>query len=62
MPTFDSNESAQVCNNPQANGMPLTEYTANPLPAELKTTPMEHRVPRGYILPNGYPDVSHEPK
>ena len=58
MPIFDKAQQAE--SEPQTNGMPLTEYAAEPLPADLRRSSMEHRVPKDYILPDGYPDVSHE--
>ena len=53
-------KSQQADSELQTNGMPLPEYAAEPLSAELRRSSMEHRVPKDYILPDGYPDVSHE--
>lgn len=42
---------------PSSNGMPLTEYSANISPVREKSKPSA-MVPSGYLLPDGYPDVS----
>ena len=49
------------CNDLPRNRMPLTEYAADPLPADFAAGPTEYKVPQEYILANGYPDVSAQP-
>jgi hypothetical protein len=44
---------------PKSNGMPLTEYSANISPTREKSKP-SRMVPPGYLLPDGYPDVSEK--
>lgn len=38
------------------NGMPLTEYSANPTP---KKTAASSLVPEAFLLPDGHPDVCY---
>ena len=41
----------------KANGMPLTEYAANPTkPVDL--LPASSQVPEAFLLPDGFPDVN----
>lgn len=42
------------------NGMPLTEYTAENPPTQMEKIPPKYKVPKDYLMPDGYPDVSHE--
>jgi threonine dehydratase len=41
---------------PDASGLSLTEYAANPSPPELEKAPPKALVPPEFLLPNGYPD------
>ena len=38
------------------NGMPLTEYAADPSPT-LQKSPASLQVPEAFLLPDGFPDV-----
>lgn len=43
---------------PHANGMSLTEYSANPTtPAEIKRNRSKSLIADEYLLPDGHPDV-----
>ena len=43
----------------QSNGLPVTEYAANPLPSEVHSTSAKGSllVPPDFLGPDGYPDV-----
>ena len=38
------------------NGLPLTEYAADPSPT-LQKSPASLQVPEAFLLPDGFPDV-----
>ena len=40
----------------QTNGMPLTEYSANPT-SPVDISPASFQVPEHFLLPDGFPDV-----
>ena len=40
-----------------SNGMPLTEYSANPSPSPTKKTSASSLLPDAFLLPDGHPDV-----
>ena len=46
-------------NPPQSNGLPVTEYAADPLPSEVQSTKPKAPtlVPQEFLGPDGYPDV-----
>ena len=41
----------------RANGMPLTEYAANPT-KPVDPLPASSQVPEAFLLPDGFPDVN----
>ena len=41
----------------KANGMPLTEYAANPTNS-VDPLPASSQVPEAFLLPDGFPDVN----
>ena len=50
-------ESSQLLNGDH-NAMPLTEYSANPDPKDVKRSRASSTIPPAYLLPNGDPDVN----
>lgn len=43
--------------NGVSNGMPLTEYTANPDKNPSEKTPASALLPESFLIPDGHPDV-----
>jgi hypothetical protein len=43
--------------NGVSNGMPLTEYTANPDKNPTEKTPASALLPEAFLTPDGHPDV-----
>lgn len=41
----------------QGNGMPLTEYSANPSDAPNEKSNVSDSIPKEFLLPDGHPDV-----
>lgn len=46
---------------PKLDSLALTEYTANPTPPSMRSSPTAlPKVPEASLLPNGFPDVRVE--
>ena len=58
MPSVSIANGNNTLDSSDSNGMPLTEYTAHPLPTSTAKPKASSSVPAAFLLPDGHPDVS----